>query len=211
MSVLKDISGMTFGKLTVKSFSEIKNGKAYWLCSCDCGTEKVIVGTSLRKGTTKSCGCLMVEVAKTHGKCGTKTYEIWKTMVQRCTNPNNKRYPRYGGRGITVSESWRDYANFLRDMGEKPDGLSIDRIDNDGPYCKENCRWADDFTQARNTSKNRYIEFAGERLCLSQWAARIGINKRSLIARLASQMPLEKALQPPAPRYQRRNQIASIR
>lgn len=126
----------------------------------------------------------------------TPTYQVWQNMKARCTNKNLPRYPRYGGRGIRVCERWLSYENFLADMGEKPHGMSIDRIDNDGDYAPENCRWADKRIQNANKSTNVYLEHNGERLCITDWAERLGVNPRSLKHRLDRGWPVSSILNP---------------
>lgn len=129
-----------------------------------------------------------------------KTYRVWSAMVTRCTNPNSPKWPRYGGRGISVCHRWRTFANFLADMGEKPDGTSIDRIDNDSGYFKENCRWTTRKVQQNNMHSNRRVALNGKTQTLSQWADEIGISKTALYKRLAQRWPLEVALTKPGRR-----------
>jgi len=146
--------GSVFSRLTVIGPPVHGNG-GRWLCRCACGTLKSVHGVNLRRGTVKSCGCLHVEQsainATKHGHAkntilavgGSRTYHSWASMIQRCYNTKLPAYVRYGGRGITVCESWREsFQAFLDDMGDRPPGTSIDRIDNDARYCKSNCRWA---------------------------------------------------------------------
>lgn len=112
-------------------------------------------------------------------------YRIWQLMHQRCSNPKNNYFKRYGGRGISVCERWRDFSNFLMDMGRRPHGCTIDRIDNNGPYCKENCRWADRHTQMRNTSRTIMVHYKGVTMCVTDWALKIGLSKTSLARRIS--------------------------
>lgn len=121
-----------------------------------------------------------------HGMKGTPTYKTWQHIIGRCTNPRDKRWPQYGGRGIFVCPEWRDFAAFLADMGEKPEGTSIDRIDNDGPYTKENCRWATQKVQTRNYSRNVRITYKGESLVLQDWAERLNLPRNTLWNRLVT-------------------------
>lgn len=138
------------------------------------------------------------------GRKRSSTHYSWTNMVARCTNPNRQDFKHYGGRGITVCERWRNsFADFLADMGEKPAGTSLDRIDNERGYEPGNCRWATRTEQMQNTRTNRQITFGGETLTLGAWARRIGINHESLRARLQN-WPLERALtEAPKPDHRR--------
>lgn len=162
MAKVKDITGRRFGRLTViEEVGRDKSGSALWFCRCDCGGETVTRGYDLRAGASRSCGCLvrerMAEVGQlnaTHGHGrGYKTsptYRSWRSMKARTTNPNAPGYRRYGARGITVCERWQSFEAFLADMGERPEGKTLDRIDNDGNYEPGNCRWATQSEQNRN-------------------------------------------------------------
>ena len=161
MGISRPLDGKRFGRLTVLSLSHVTSRRErYWLCLCDCGSEHVVSRGNLVNSQIMSCGCLRSELARshlvTHGHArqqtsGVKrTYRIWKAMRKRCLNPNASNYARYGGRGIEVCERWSRYQNFLADMGESPDGRSIDRINNDGNYEPGNCRWATASEQRRN-------------------------------------------------------------
>ena len=159
-----DESGKTYGRLSVLGLSPEQWGKhKRWLCRCECGTLCIVAGGQLRKGKTRSCGCLNLESLQsraTHGKCvggHRRVYRIWNAMRQRCHNPNQPHYERYGGRGITVCDEWRkSFEAFYRDMGDPPSpDHSIDRIDNDRGYEPGNCRWATAAQQNRNQRKRR--------------------------------------------------------
>lgn len=133
-----------------------------------------------------------------HGMGDSKIYKIWWAMLDRCTNPNHKFYGSYGGRGITVSAGWHQFENFYRDMGERPAGKSLDRINNDGPYSKENCRWATIFEQAANRTDSRMIEFLGVCRCVSEWARIVRIKPHTLYHRLfVDKWPVEEAMTKP--------------
>jgi hypothetical protein len=152
-----DLKGKKFGKLTViEQLLPKEKGYAKWICKCDCGGEKTVQSGHLKKGDVKSCGCANVTHGHTRGRIYTAEYNTWISMKDRCCNPKNKRYDRYGGRGITVSNEWlNNFDVFYKDMGDKPTPKhSIDRINNDKGYCKENCKWATDKEQARNQSSN---------------------------------------------------------
>lgn len=153
-----DITGQRFGKLTaIRTTGEKRWGVYLWECRCDCGNLKTVAVNTLRSLTVRSCGCLLKEAARArpqfHGYYGTTTYKTWDSMVQRCANEKSTSYPQYGGIGISVCDRWKVFKNFLEDMGERPEGMSLDRINPFGNYCLDNCRWATVLLQARNKRK----------------------------------------------------------
>jgi hypothetical protein len=154
-----DLTGRKFGRLTVLALhpERYRYGKQTvprWLCRCDCGAETVVRGYHLRSGNTASCGCARIEKLKriktTHGLAKSRAYQAWHNMKSRCLNPNYNSYSYYGGRGISFDERWREFDAFYADVGDPPDGLSLDRPDNDGNYGPTNWRWTDRSTQNRN-------------------------------------------------------------
>jgi hypothetical protein len=200
----RDLAGETFGKWTVISYlGRLRHDHPYWLCRCECGVEREVFESNLVTGKSISCGGTGCVVRK-HGKSGTRVYSIWENMISRCQNPNNFSYYLYGGRGITVCEEWKSFENFYNDMGDPPDGYSIDRIDPDLGYFPENCRWASSLEQASNKTGVRRritvepISFNGETKTIHQWAKDIGIHGNTLTHRLRSGWPIEKALTTPS-------------
>lgn len=206
MAKLIDLTGQRFGRLTVISRSEnLKDSHAKWLCECDCGQQTAVLGKSLRKGLTKSCGCIQKEILstnrKTHGDSGTKLYKIWASMKQRTVNMNSKAYKNYGERGITVCDEWlNSFESFKAWAIESgyAENLSIDRIDNEKGYFPENCRWTDLNTQANNKRTNHYVTYQEETKTIADWARETGIPHRLLQSRIERLgWSVEKALTTP--------------
>ena len=170
--------GTRFKKLVVVSKAhKLPDGHTAWNCVCDCGNTTVVAGNHLRKANgTASCGCARKEHGESVHGAVTGLYRIWSQMRDRCNNPTHKNYGDYGGRGITVCHEWGDYLVFKADMGERPQGRSLDRIDNDKGYSKGNCRWATQYEQKANTRAARWIEFNGKKQVLSAWAREFGTN-----------------------------------
>lgn len=192
--VKKDITNQKFNRLTVLHRAE---RTSFWICQCECGNIIEVASKKLKNGHTKSCGCYNTDRITTHGMAGTPEYNSWQDMKDRCLNPNNRRFEHYGGRGITVCDEWKDsFETFYADMGPRPEEHSLDRIDVNGNYEASNCRWADNATQARNTTQNVIITFDGITLCQQDWADKIGISYSGLRKRL-SKMTIEEALSKP--------------
>lgn len=199
-----DITGQKFGRLLV--ICRVENspsGKTQWKCQCECKDENIIIvsGDCLRRGITKSCGCLQKEItskrSKTHGHSKAPVYNIWLKMKKRCYDENDPQYKDYGGRGIKICDRWlKSFSNFLEDMGEKPGGLTIERIDNNTGYSPDNCRWASRREQNQNKRNNKYYEYKGMRLTMTEWSRRLGINPSSMFERF-EKWTIEEALTTP--------------
>ncbi|MCK4554919.1 hypothetical protein KAU19_08280 [Candidatus Parcubacteria bacterium] len=189
--------GDKYGKLIAINFSHKKKRIKYWLFKCDCGNKKVICVSSVKRGDVQSCGCLWKEKMIKHRMSRTKTYKSWGSMKQRCLNKNAPNYKNWGGRGITICEEWlsdNGFQNFYKDMGNAPQGLSLDRIDNNLGYCKENCRWATREKQQNNTRCNRLLTLQGRTQTIPQWARELNINYNTLYNRIYKGWSVERAL-----------------
>jgi hypothetical protein len=203
----QNLSGKTFGRWTVLSYAGLSRvNRCTWNCRCQCGVEKVVRADKLNNRESSSCGCRQRDVVGArnlrHGKSKTAEYRIWKAMHTRCGNPNILDFADYGGRGIQVCERWvTSFENFLADMGLRPTPKhSIDRIDVDGPYSPENCRWATPKQQTRNARSNRLYTFQGETLCIGEWAERTSIKYHTLLQRFNQGWSPKRALTEPVRR-----------
>lgn len=183
-----DLEGKRFNMLTAISVSHKVASGYVWNCICDCGKETKVIATRLSRGKVKSCGHLQGNkgVGRTHGMRYTKIYACWKNMKIRCTKPNAQNYYLYGGRGITVCESWLlRFENFYEDMKEGyADGLSLERDDVNGNYCKDNCRWVTMAEQCKNKRNTAYITYKGVTKRAIEWAELIGANPKTVVRRV---------------------------
>jgi len=208
---LIDLTGKRFDRALVLGQGEKGRDKdVRWVIRCACGRVKTVRGSSLRSGRTRSCGCIHREFmrdtppAMTHGH-GRHTYQrqspeyrSWAGMIQRCINPKAPGYHRWGGRGITVCDKWRhSFEAFLHDMGPRPMGTSLDRIDNDGPYTKQNCRWATRAEQHRNQRRTVLLTRDGLTLSASEWDRHLGFSRGMVLQRLRYGWTPERALTTP--------------
>lgn len=190
-----DESGNIYGRLKVLCSAGNAKHHALWVCVCDCGNKIKATGTHLRTGHTTSCGCSRIK----HGLAGTKQYSAWSAMLARCYNINNCNFKNYGARGISVCDRWKDsLSNFILDMGVPDLKMSLERINVNGNYEPNNCRWATSIDQSRNKRASNIIEFNGLKMCASSWAEKIGINRSTLENRLTVRgWSIEKSLTEP--------------
>ena len=187
-----NLTGKRFGKLVaIKTAGKTKNGAYLWKCKCDCGNEIIANVGNLKNGHTKSCGCLRVDQCKTnftkHGLEHTRLYGIWSDMRLRCYDEKNIAYHRYGGRGITICDEWKNDVKAFYDWATAngyKDSLTIDRIDNDGNYCPENCRWATVKEQASNRRSNILVTHNGKTQTMKKWANEVGTPYKVVWARM---------------------------
>lgn len=205
MGKLIDLTGKRFGRLTVIERAEDYvspggNPSIQWLCSCECGNTAIVLGSLLRKGESRSCGCLRretsVDIHVKHGLTKSRLYNIWTLMKRRCLNPNAQHFRRYGGRGITICDEWlKDFMTFYNwaMANGYRDDLSIDRIDNNKSYCPENCRWATQSEQMSNYSKNRLFTIHGETKTLTEWCKQYNIKTHVVWKRIGRGWTTEEA------------------
>lgn len=189
MGIILDLTGRKFGRLTVRRLYDC-NRHSRWECDCECGKKAIVLGLLLKRGGTRSCGCLRFGITngKIHGRSRTPEYFAWRSMKQRCSDPAVENYYRYGGRGIRVCEQWNgpeSFEAFLSDVGLRPSSShTLERIDNNGNYEPGNVRWATAKENARNRSDNRLITFRGETLTLVEWSEKTGIKQATLTSRI---------------------------
>lgn len=203
-----DLSGKKFGRLTVKNIAK-RSSKIFWQCQCDCGREVIAPTGALISGHTKSCGCINQDRLTIHGQSHTRLWNIWEGMIRRCCEPASINYPLYGGRGIQVCDEWKtDFIPFYKwalAHGYQ-DNLSIDRIDVNGNYTPENCRWVTMKTQQNNKRSNKFITFQGETHTVAEWADILGMSANTLWTRLHSyNWSVERALTEPVRKSKERN------
>ncbi|MGZ8172977.1 MAG: hypothetical protein ACXWT8_07125 [Methylobacter sp.] len=201
--------GKRFSELLVISRAGNVKGRVVWRCKCDCGKTVDVQSKRLKNGMTKSCGCRRSSVSKSlqtkHGMYGTPTYNSWAGVIQRCNNENSISYKRYGGRGIFVCERWMSFENFFEDMGERPEGMTLDRKDNDGNYESENCRWATRKEQANNTRRNRFVNLNGKSVSIKEAAKIRGIRVGLIYERVNAGLSVDDALNKPVDERFRNN------
>lgn len=197
-----DLCGVRVGRLTVLEFAGVnKYRNAYWRCVCDCGEENVVLHSSLSRGRTKSCGCLLGKHIKTHGMSGLPEYRLWKNMIARCRYVDIKRYSSYAGRGIRVADEWNDFEKFYADMGPRPSpAYSLERLNNDGNYEPGNVVWATRKEQVNNTTRSRRIEVLGETMTVAQASEKYCVPSHRILSRLNRGWDPDKAVfVPPDP------------
>jgi hypothetical protein len=188
--------GTRFGRWTAQNESgRDPHGAVLIECRCDCGTVRAVKATALHRGDSRSCGCASADAQVTHGMSKSSLYGVWRGIRQRTGDPNHREYANYGGRGIRMSARWDRFEIFAADMaaGYRP-GLQIDRIDNDGPYAPQNCRWVEPATNQRNKRTNHRIEWRGRTLIVQEWAELLGLNSNTIVHRLRRGWSVDRAL-----------------
>lgn len=194
---IKDLSGLRVGRLEVLSFAGVDNrGCSYFNCKCDCGEKKILQAGHLVQGAVQSCGCLRRETRLTHGLHKHPLYQTWYAIIKRCRRESWEPFKNYGARGIAVCDRWANsFPAFLEDMGERPSPKhQVERSDNNGPYCKENCVWATGSQQARNRRSNRLITAFGQTKTMVEWGEELGLRPDTIQKRLNRGKSPEDAL-----------------
>lgn len=198
MTKIEDLTGQKFGYWTVieRAENHPSTRSVQWLCECECGTQRVIRASALKRGETKSCGCHKNDYNRIHGGKGTRLYECWRQMRYRCENPNNQAYAYYGGRGITVCDEWHDFRNFQKWAMENgyDDSLTLDRIDVNGNYEASNCRWANKKVQMNNRRNTKHYKVGGKSLTMSEWSQLTGIPRSTIYNRIRKGIAFEEAI-----------------
>lgn len=195
----EDLTGKKFAKWTVIERADNNNsGSARWLCICDCGSIKIKSGQDLKKAK-QGCRKCYVSPNKIHGGKGTRLYEIWRQMLYRCEKPNHKAFKDYGGRGISVCTEWHELLSFKKWADENGYDCkkTIDRIDVDGNYTPDNCRWTDSKTQMNNRRNTPHYEYGGESLTISEWSQKQGIPRSTILNRLKRGWDFKRAIEEP--------------
>ena len=214
-----DLTGKTFGELTVVKFVPTDNRRSYWLCKCSCGGEAIVYSGHLKCGHTTTCNNSSHRIGKKcsddtkqkisnantkHSGCGERLYRVWASMLNRCNNQNEIAYKWYGAKGIKVCDEWLDYANFRQwalssgyDENAEAHACSIDRIDGNGDYCPENCRWANAKTQANNRKSNVLLTYNGKTQTMMQWSEETGVPYGLIQQRLNRGWGVQKAIEQP--------------
>lgn len=207
----EDYIGKKRHMLTVVGVMDKKPTEKRWKlkCICDCGEYTELYPDQFRRGVVKSCGCLRCRTGlRSDGKSKHPLYGIWNQMMGRCYRKNDKHYDRYGGRGISVCEEWHDFWNFVKwsdSVGGRPKGYEIDRIDNDGNYCPENCRWATRTQQNLNKSNNVILEYDGKSMTLTEWCYETGIPRTAMMHRYQRGWSVERMLTTPLQKSKQRS------
>lgn len=196
-----DLTGKKFTRLyvTERSRSSSKGRGIEWLCKCDCGNEIWARADRLKSGDLKSCSCLHKEINQ--GLSHTKAWNSWRAMKERCTNPKNNQYANYGGRGITYCPEWESFRQFYKDMGERPEGCSLERINNELGYGKDNCIWATREQQSINKRDNLLITYNDETKPLCVWVKELKLNYNFIYNRIRNGMPFHIAITRPKGRW----------
>lgn len=189
-----DVTGEKFGKLTaIRNSGFDKTSRSLWECICECGGTKTVTITKLRTGVVRSCGCLLLEPRHvTHGKSDSSTFRTWANMKYRCSNPKNRDWKHYGGRGIKFCDRWKRFENFLEDMGDRPPGKSLERINVNGDYEPSNCRWAGVREQQQNKRNTVRLTIGSQTKTISEWSEIYGVDPSMIAHRIRKKWPLER-------------------
>lgn len=192
---IQDLTGQKYNHLT--AIRMVSTNPVKWECLCDCGNKTVVLSNNLKSGNVKSCGCLQRRGNPIHNQCYTRVYRIYRKILRRCFVPDDVAFPNYGGRGITMCQEWKDsflaFSEWAYSNGYADD-LTIDRIDNDGDYCPENCRWASRTTQSNNRRSCRIYSLNGKSQTLKQWCEEYGVSYKAIYARISRGWSFEEAI-----------------